>query len=274
MFNTPSHTKKILITGGTSGLGLELAKCFLKKGYEVVATGRTNREVSDYGGRFTFCMTDFSDLTHTSDALKRICRDNRFDIIVNNAGVLSPPDLLITNDDQEYSFQVNFLSHLLVNEIIIRNNEHERQLKIASTVSLVYRFAENDLIFDKSEKDYRPLKAYSNSKLYLALMGPHLQRKYQSYNLGCIGFDPGVFSSDIYRMQKGWFRFLYKVAAPFMRNPVKVAASYADLIEREDLVNGAIYKTGRKKGSVPMKESQAIDTFWKSCYLMIEPFLE
>jgi retinol dehydrogenase 12 len=274
MFNTPSHTKEILITGGTCGLGLELAKCFLKKGYKVVATGRTNRAVSDYGDRFTFCMTDFSDLTHTSDDLKRISRNNRFDIIVNNAGVLSPPDLLITNDYQEYSFQVNFLSHLLVNEIIIRNNEPESQLKIASTVSLVYRFAENDLVFDKSEKDYRPLKAYSNSKLYLALMGPYLHRKYQSHNLMCIGFDPGVFSSDIYRMQKGWFRFLYKVAAPFMRNPVKVAASYADLIEREDLVNGAIYKRGRKKESVPMKEGQAIDTFWKSCYQMIEPFLE
>lgn len=105
-------------------------------------------------------------------------------------------------------------------------------------------------------------------------MGSYLPRKYQSYDLKCIGFDPGVFSSGIYRMQKGWFRFLYKVAAPFMRNPVKVASSYADLIEREDLVNGAIYRTGRKKGSVPLKENQAVDIFWKSCYQMIEPFLK
>lgn len=274
MHNTPSHTKKILITGGTSGLGLELAKCFLKKGYEVVVTGRINRAISDSGERFAFCMTDFSDLNQTSDSLKRICRDNRFDIIINNAGILSPPDLLLTNDGHEYSFQVNFLSHLLVNEIIIRSQESERPLKIAATVSLVYRFAENDLIFDKSEKDYVPLKAYSNSKLYLALMGSYLTREYQSYNLRCIGFDPGVFRSDIYRMQKGWFRFLYKVAAPFMRNPVKVAECYADLIEREDLVNGTIYKISRKKRSVPLKESQAVDMFWKSCYQMIEPFLK
>lgn len=53
MLNTSSHTKKILITGGTSGLGLELANCFLKKGYEVVTTGRIKKTISDSGKRFT-----------------------------------------------------------------------------------------------------------------------------------------------------------------------------------------------------------------------------
>jgi NAD(P)-dependent dehydrogenase (short-subunit alcohol dehydrogenase family) len=274
MIRSPSYTGKILITGGTSGLGLELVKCFLKRGYEVLATGRVNKAIPDSHDRFTFCMTDLSDLNQTSDALKKICKENKFDIIINNAGVLSPPDMLLTDDGNEYSFQVNFLSHLLINEIIIRHHEFERPLKIAATVSLVYRFAENELKFLNSEKDYRPLEAYSNSKLYLALMCSHLPRKYQSCNLRCIGFDPGVFSSGIYRMQKGWFRFFYKVAAPFMRNPEKVAAGYADLIEREDLVNGAIYKTGSKTGSVPLNDSQAVVEFWKLCYQMIEPFLK
>jgi len=31
---------KVLITGGTSGLGLELVKQFLRKGYSVVTKGR------------------------------------------------------------------------------------------------------------------------------------------------------------------------------------------------------------------------------------------
>jgi NAD(P)-dependent dehydrogenase (short-subunit alcohol dehydrogenase family) len=274
MLNGSSHTGKILITGGTSGLGFELVKCFLKKGYDVIATGRKNNPIPGYHDRFTFCMTDFSNLSQTSDTLKRICSDHRFDIVINNAGVLSPPDLVLTGDGHEYTFQVNFLSHLLINEIIIRNNRNEQPLKIGVTVSLVYRFAENDLVIDNPDKDYRPLKAYSNSKLYLALMCSYLPHKVQSFNLKCIGFDPGVFSSGIYRMQKGWFRFLYKVASPFMRNPEKIAATYCRLIERDDLVNGAVYKSGKRTGTMPAKESRAVNDFWQECYKIIEPYLK
>ncbi len=194
--------------------------------------------------------------------------------MINNAGVLSPPDLVLTGDGHEYTFQVNFLSHLLINEIIIRNNRNEQPLKIGVTVSLVYRFAENDLVIDNPDKDYRPLNAYSNSKLYLALMCSYLPHKVQSFNLKCIGFDPGVFSSGIYRMQKGWFRFLYKVAAPFMRNPEKIAATYCRLIERDDLVNGAVYKSGKRTGTMPEKESRAVNDFWQECYKIIEPYLK
>jgi NAD(P)-dependent dehydrogenase (short-subunit alcohol dehydrogenase family) len=274
MLNSSSHTGKILITGGTSGLGFELVKCFLKKGYEVVATGRKNNPIPGYQDQLTFCVTDFSSLRQTSDAVKRICSDNKFDIVINNAGVLSPPDFRLTGDGFEYTFQVNFLSHLLINEIIIRNNGPEKALRIGATVSLVYRFAEKDLIIENPVINYRPLKAYSNSKLSLALMCSYLPQKYQAFNLRCIGFDPGVFSSGIYRMQKGWFRFLYKVAAPFMRKPEKIAAIYCRLIERDDLVNGAVYKSGKRTGTVPETESQAVNDFWQECYKIIEPYLK
>jgi NAD(P)-dependent dehydrogenase (short-subunit alcohol dehydrogenase family) len=274
MQNSSLQTGRILITGGTSGLGLGLVMHFLKKGYEVVATGRQSIAEIEKMDRFTFYITDFSNLRQTSDAVKKICRDHNFDIVINNAGVLSPPGFLLTDDGHEYSFQVNFLSHLLLNEIIIRNIDQGRPLKIAATVSPVYRIADTDLVLHKSEADYRPFRAYSNSKLYLALMCSNLPEKHQSIDLKCIGFDPGVFSSGIYRMQKGWFRFLYRVAAPFMRNPEKIAARYAELVERKDLVNGAVYKSGRQEGSVPVTDNLAVNAFWQECYRMIEPYLK
>lgn len=274
MQNSSLQTGRILITGGTSGLGLGLVMHFLKKGYEVVATGRQSIAEIEKMDRFTFYITDFSNLRQTSDAVKRICRDHNFDIVINNAGVLSPPGFLQTDDGHEYSFQVNFLSHLLLNEIIIRNIDQGRPLKIAATVSPVYRIADTDLVLHNSEADYRPFRAYSNSKLYLALMCSNLPEKHQSVDLKCIGFDPGVFSSGIYRMQKGWFRFLYRVAAPFMRNPEKIAARYAELVERKDLVNGAVYKSGRQAGSVPVTDNLAVNAFWQECYRMIEPYLK
>ena len=35
-----SKEKNVLITGGTSGLGLELVKMFIEKGFIVIAAGR------------------------------------------------------------------------------------------------------------------------------------------------------------------------------------------------------------------------------------------
>jgi NAD(P)-dependent dehydrogenase (short-subunit alcohol dehydrogenase family) len=265
---------KILITGGTSGLGLKLVRFFLQKGFEVVATGRREVSIPEYQSSFTFVLTDFGDLFQTSCALKRICETSRFDIVINNAGILSPPDFTQTDDGLEYTFQVNFLSHLLVNEIILKKTGKGRPLLIAAIVSPVYRIAEKDLRIQASDDDYNPLRAYSNSKLYLALMCYILPLKYPDLNLTCIGFDPGVFSSNISRMQKHWFRILYRVAAPFMSNPGKLAGRFYKTIRRKDLINGAIYKTGKRKGVELQTNTYGSEIFWQECYKKIEPYVK
>lgn len=135
MTRSVSDIGKILITGGTSGLGLRLAKYFLEKGYDVVATGRKNITLTEYGEKFSLLRIDFSNMAQTSEAVKKICRNHRFDIVINNAGILSPPDFQLTGDGFEYTFQVNFLSHLMLSEIILTNSEPGRPLMIATTVS-------------------------------------------------------------------------------------------------------------------------------------------
>ncbi len=268
-----SDKGKVLLTGGTSGLGLRLANYFLEKGYDVVATGRKNISLTGYEERFCLLRTDFSNMAQTSEAAKKICRNQRFDIVINNAGILSPPDFHLTDDGLEYTFQVNFLSHLMLNEIVIMNAEPGRPLMIVSTVSPVYRIAEKDLEIYTVKSEYSPIKAYSNSKLYLALMSSYLHGKYPGPELRCIGFDPGIFSSEIYRMQKEWFKFLYRIAAPFMKSPDKVAFRFGEVIKREDLADGMVYRSGKGKGSCPALESQAVSDFWKECDKIIRPYV-
>lgn len=265
--------KKVLITGGTSGLGLRLAKYFLEKGCIVVATGRKNVELPDYEDRFSLIITDFSNLKQTSDAVKKISSNHKFDLVINNAGILSPPDLLLTDDGLEYTFQVNFLSHLMLDEIILRNSEPGRPLMIASIVSPVYRIADKVMTIYTGSSDYGPIKAYSSSKLYLALIGKYLHYKYPSKEFQYIDFDPGTFSSGIYRMQKKWFRMMYIIGAPLLRNPEKVAVRFAEVIKREDLVDGAVYRSGKGKGRLPVAENNIENSFWMECNKIIEPFM-
>lgn len=268
-----SDRKRIFLTGGTSGLGLALAKLFLSEGCEVTVTGRKDPDIPDYGRRFSFFPADFCNLASTSCAIKDICTTKSFDIVINNAGVLSPPEPKPTCDGFDYTFQVNFLSHLLVNEIIIMNSDPARPLMSVATLSMVYRMGDRNFDIHYINSDYSPLRAYSNSKLYLALMCSWLPELFPDYDLKCFGFDPGIFSSGIYRMQHQWFTSLYRVASPFMKSPAKAAAGYARLIKSGKTENGAVYKSGRTRGELPDVSPAASRDFRDKCHSMIQPYL-
>jgi NAD(P)-dependent dehydrogenase (short-subunit alcohol dehydrogenase family) len=176
----------------------------------------------------------------------------------------------MTNDGMEYTFQVNFLAHLLANEILLRNQADARALRIASITSPVYRFARIEI---GKSKSYRPFKAYSDSKLYLALMSIHIAGLHKDKNIICFSFNPGVFGSGIYRMQSRFFSFLYWIAAPFMRNPSKVAVVLEEIITRKDISGNVIYNLNDHVRQIPVTEKGITETFWKECYEKIRPFL-
>lgn len=267
--------KKILITGGTSGLGLELVRLFLKEGFEVVSTGRQENKITGYEGRFYFYNVDFSDLYQVAVTGKEIGKSHSFDFLINNAGILSPPAYRETVNGLEYTFQVNYLSHLLLNEIILDGVKDDHKIVIASVTSPVYRFAslEAGMILRSDAVNYNPVRSYSASKLYLAMMHEFLNMRYGELNLICFSFDPGTFSSGIYRMQKKWFRQMYMVAAPFMRNPSAVAMALAEILLGDDLVKCAVYDRRKHKDVLPYADPSMKAELMKSSYDLINKFI-
>lgn len=264
---------RILITGGTSGLGLELVKSFLRLGYEVYVTGRDQKEVLHLNDNFHYIKVDFSDLKEIAAVVHDLKKNSiNFDIIINNAGVLSPPEFTLSGNGIEYTFQVNFLSHLLLDDLIIRNISEKDALTIVSITSPVYKYVKPEFIVP-DKQSYHSFKAYAESKLYLLLIGEYLHNKYPEKNLRFIGYDPGTFSSGIYRMQKKWFQSLYQIAAPFMRSPEKVASFLIELLGREKIINGAIYNRRNSFSHPDSIYNERNYEFLKECQRTIEPFL-
>jgi len=264
----------VLITGGTSGLGLELVRLYLQKGFEVITTGRGPVHPFAPHKNLKYYQTDFADLAGTSETARHICNNHYPDIIINNAGILSPPKFTATINGNEYTFQVNFLAHLLVNEIILGNNQPGHALKNVTITSMAYKAGDTDLVVSTGPHKYRPWKAYSDSKLYLTLMCRHLRSKYPDPVLRFIGFDPGVFSSGIYRMQKKWFGVMYRIGAPFMRSPAKVAYRIGELIENKNITDGSIYDYRNRVRSIPQTITTAEARFWDECYRLIGKYLD
>lgn len=77
--------KTILITGCSSGFGAEIARCFLDRGWQVIATMRTPREdvlpASDNLRILALDVTDDQSIARVLDEAGPI------DVLVNNAGV-------------------------------------------------------------------------------------------------------------------------------------------------------------------------------------------
>lgn len=261
--------QEILITGGTSGLGNGFVRVFLEKGFNVVTTGRRDKYPADHGKGLTYYKVDYGDLGNVSAVMQEIAERHSFDMIINNAGILSPDKKILTVNGLECTFQINFLSHLLASEILLEIKKDDKPLRIANITSPVYRYAG---IGQADGENYSAMKAYSASKLYMALMPEYLSMLYTGLNLTCISLDPGIFSSAIYRSQGRFFGILYRTAAPFMRNPSKVAAALSAVITRTELTGSLIYDCRGKARKIPSFDSEAKHRFWKKCQELIDSF--
>jgi NAD(P)-dependent dehydrogenase (short-subunit alcohol dehydrogenase family) len=264
--------KKILITGGTSGLGLEFVRHFLSAGYEVYTIGRDLKNISLNDKNFHFIKCDLANFRSLSGIISELCEKvKNFDIIINNAGVLGPSHYVETQDGFEYTFQVNFLSHLLIDEMIVRARKMTDQLLIISVTSPVYKFVKPNFRFPE-QHNFHSFQTYSESKIYILFIGEYLAKKHPDTNINYFGINPGIFSSGISRMKKKWFQRMYWIGAPFMRHPEKIADTLIAILEENNFVNGKIYREKRNLKELRNTDHQRVDIFMAECNSKIEKY--
>ena len=95
--------KTVLLTGGTNGIGRELAIQLKSKGATVVTTGRNPQRVESMrDAGFEVIEADLSDAAGV-DALANAVKDRAIDVLVNNAGQLADHDFRKGPVDPEVS---------------------------------------------------------------------------------------------------------------------------------------------------------------------------
>ncbi|MFN8240594.1 MAG: SDR family NAD(P)-dependent oxidoreductase [Bacteroidales bacterium] len=256
----------ILVTGGTSGLGYELVLKLLGNGHNVTAIGRTLKKIPVSQSNFNFVKADFSDLHATTLAINGLMNQNPgYDVIINNAGVLSPQSFTLTTDGLEHSFQVNFLANMLTDILVISQSSDNKPVRVISITSPVWRHVRPSFRLPDPGR-YRMFRVYSETKYYQVISGYLLNRLLPGKTVIFAAFDPGTFRSGISRMQKKWFRMLYKIASPLMTDPSEIAGVLAHLACTDPFPEGTVVnRKGRKKDDIVLPSATILNDFSGLC---------
>jgi NAD(P)-dependent dehydrogenase (short-subunit alcohol dehydrogenase family) len=169
---TDTAEAAVLVTGATDGLGRSVAQGLAAKGATVLLHGRsperleaTLEELRSQTGneKVNSYLADLSSLDAARDLAERIFSEHdRLDVLVNNAGVISP-ERRESEDGYELTFAVNYLSHFLLTRLLLpllKDSAPARIVNVASAGQSPVDFSNLML-----ERGYDAMKAYSMSKL-------------------------------------------------------------------------------------------------------------
>src|SRR5215217_5832505 len=172
MTMTDAAEATILVTGATDGLGRRVAQELTAMGATVLLHGRsperleaTLEELRSQTGseKANSYLADLSSLAAVRDLSERILSEHdRLDVLVNNAGMIVP-ERKESEDGYELTFEVNYLSHLLLTRLLLpllKDSAPARIVNVASVGQIPLDFSNLML-----ERGYDAMKAYSQSKL-------------------------------------------------------------------------------------------------------------
>jgi NAD(P)-dependent dehydrogenase (short-subunit alcohol dehydrogenase family) len=220
-----------IVTGASSGIGLHTALGLARTGMRVVMAGR-DRARTEAARRFVAertksdrvaaALADFSSLAAVRGlANEFLSANDRLDLLVNNAGLMSPKYRL-SADGFELTFAVNHLAPFLLTNLLLDRLRASAPARIVTVASEAHRGHRLDVAELARPHDWGPLKAYGRSKLCNILFTRELAARLEGSGVVATCLHPGVVATGI-GQRGGMTELVWRLAKPFMRSPEKGA---------------------------------------------------
>lgn len=220
-----------LITGATEGVGKVTAFELAKRGFTVVLAvrneGKAARLKSEIGtasnGEVDYILADLAslkDVRRLAEEFKG--RYLKLDVLINNAGIFTPTRKL-TVDGFESTYQVNYLSHFLLTQLLLEDlmsSDQGRIINLSSSVHTVGKFDPENL---QSEKKFSVLSTYSSTKLFMLLFTIELAKRLEGTRVTANAVHPGIVRTQMMLRSPGLLRLASYIALPFSVSPQRGA---------------------------------------------------
>lgn len=202
--------KVIVITGTSSGLGIETARALSTTGATLFLTARNVKKAKDAladisePGRTEFIEMDLESFESVRSAAKSILKKtDKVNILINNAGIMAVPDLEFTKDGHELQFGTNHLSHfllfLLLKPALLAATSPDFHSRVVNLSSAAHRVnginATDNYNFEKG--GYNPWVSYAQSKTANIYMANEIERRYGSQGLHATSVHPGGIATGL-----------------------------------------------------------------------------
>lgn len=194
--DVPDLTGKLaVVTGANSGLGFGLTGRLAAAGAEVVMAvrdlekgdaARNELLAADPAARLRVERIDLASLASVAEfAEARLAEGRPVDILLNNAGVMMPPERETTEDGFELQFESNYLGHYALTGRmlpLLRAAEAPRVTSLSSFMASLGRYDWDDL----QSKRYSPPRSYGLSKLAMLSFARELQMRSDANGWGLL----------------------------------------------------------------------------------------
>ena len=252
-----------IITGSTSGIGLEVAKELARKNHELILVSRDiaklrhTKSILNEENKIN-CEIYQHDLSLIKENIlfyKNVSKNHmNIDYLINNVGAIFM-ERQVTAEGLEKTFSLNHMSYFVLSKMF---SQQDKPLKIINVSSEAHRNI--SLNFDdlQNEKNYNGWYSYKKSKLaniYLTYeMHKHLLKKYSTVN--CL--HPGVVNTNFANNNALPFKIIASLIKCFGITPREGASTILYLVSNDDIqnVSGLYFKNciPQESSSVSLNE--------------------
>ncbi|KAH6976513.1 hypothetical protein BKA56DRAFT_524060 [Ilyonectria sp. MPI-CAGE-AT-0026] len=202
----------IVITGTSSGIGIETVRALAATGATLYLTARDLAKaksaldgIFDPSSMELFQMDQESLASVRAAAAAILDKTSKIHALVNNAGIMAIPDLRFTADGHELQFGTNHLSHFLFFKLLqpallaaASPALPSRVVNVASSGHNIHGINDTDN-YNFQRGDYNPNDSYAQSKTANIYMANEIERRYGGQNLHATSLNPGIIHTALTR---------------------------------------------------------------------------
>lgn len=198
-----------VVTGANSGLGFGLAKRLAAAGADVVmairdrskgetAAAELRRTVPQ--AKLILKQLDLSSLASVAALAEALSAEGRpIDILINNAGVMTPPQRQETDDGFELQFGTNHLGHFALTGRLLgllRAGQSARVVTVSSIAATQGKLGFDDV---NAQRGYKPMYSYGVAKLAQLMFAVELDRRSRQGGWGLMSnaAHPGLTKTNL-----------------------------------------------------------------------------